>query len=181
MQAETEYYIWSGLPTIFTMIQLCIILKFLYWSWKAFEVLPSLAWQFGIPHHILLQRSHWFVFLTSKTFFFECRNNSLVQHHWQLISAHIIGGFKVGASWLACQLASCLARFFWQADLPACRQVKLLYTPLPTFIIFFHSSLHGSIAERLAKWQASQLASTLSPAIISDTKIWFWVSAVDIK
>ena len=75
-----------------------------------------------------------------------------------------LGGFKVGESWLACQLASCLAHFFWQADLPACRQVKLLYTPLPTFIIFFHSSLHGSIAERLSKWQASQLASTLSPA-----------------
>jgi hypothetical protein len=57
--------------------------------------------------------------------------------------------------------------------LPACRQVKLLYTTLSTFVIFFHSSLHGSIAERLAKWQTSQLASTLSPAnilIFSKTK-----------
>jgi hypothetical protein len=34
-------------------------------------------------------------------------------------------------------LASRLARFFWQANLPACRQVKLLFTPLSTFIIFF--------------------------------------------
>jgi hypothetical protein len=82
----------------------------------------------------------------------------------QEIMVHIIGGFKVVASWLACQLASCLACFFWQANLPACRQVKLFYTPLSTFIIFFHSLIQGSIAEQLAKWQASWVASTLSPA-----------------
>jgi hypothetical protein len=51
-------------------------------------------------------------------------------------------------SWLACMQAS-----------------QTVVHPSFNLYFFFHSSPHGSIAERLAKWQASRLASTLSPAI----------------